>query len=74
MTRLRRHLAFATGGLGPAHLCWVVAVTLAALPGLAIVWLRPHSSPPWVGRRPMSRWILEPSVTSRSIAGVLSTT
>jgi hypothetical protein len=74
MTVLWRYATFAAAiALGLAPLNWVVAVTLATLPGLAIVWIRPHSTPSWVGHRPMSRWTLEPSVVRRSIAWVRST-
>ena len=82
MTVLRRYVTLAAAtclvtiaagpALGLAPLSWVVAVTLATLPGLAIVWIRPHSTPSWVGHRPMSRRSLEPSMVGRSIAGALS--
>jgi hypothetical protein len=35
-------------------LSWVVAVTLAVLPGLAIVCLQPHSTPIWPGQEPLT--------------------
>lgn len=46
-------LASAALAVDSSPVSWVVAVTLAVLPGLAIVWLQPHSAHTWLGQRPM---------------------